>query len=129
MGQTIWKPLLVTALLVLLLDLFYGTVVKQTSERGVEISYSRFRDELAANNVKKVTLRGTNARGEFRTAVKLPLAPEQKGEMIDTTLFTSNLPTLQDPTLLPELSSRKVDVTVVPSEGSTMGNVFLYLLP
>jgi cell division protease FtsH len=129
MGQTIWKPLLVTALLVLLLDLFYGSVVKQTAERGVEISYSRFRAELAANNVKRVTLRGTNARGEFRSPVKLPPAPDQKGELVDTTLFTSNLPAMQDPTLLPDLASKNVDVTVVPAEGSALGNMFLYLLP
>jgi cell division protease FtsH len=129
MGQTIWKPLLVTALLVLLLDLFYGTVVKQTAERGVEISYSRFRTELAANNVKRVTLRGTNARGEFRAPVKLPSTPDQKGEMVDTTLFTCNLPAMQDPSLLPELFARTVDVTVVPTETSGLGSVFLYLLP
>jgi len=41
MGQTIWRPLLITALLVLLLDLFYGAIVKQSAERGAEISYSR----------------------------------------------------------------------------------------
>ena len=51
MGKSIWRPLLITGLLVLLLNMFYGSFVKQSSERGVEISYSRFRDELSANNV------------------------------------------------------------------------------
>ncbi|HJV65122.1 MAG TPA: ATP-dependent zinc metalloprotease FtsH, partial [Geomonas sp.] len=129
MGQTIWKPLLVTALLVLLLDLFYGSFVKQTNERGAEISYSQFRDQLSADNVKKVTLRGNNVRGEFRAPVKLPPALDQKGTPVDTTLFTTNLPAIGDPTLLPELTSRKVDVTAVPAETSAAGSIFLYLLP
>jgi cell division protease FtsH len=130
MGQTIWKPLLITALFVLLLDLFYGTVVKQSAERGVEISYSRFRDELSAGNVKKVTLRGNSVKGEFRTTVKISAAvPDQKGGTVDTTLFNSNLPSIGDPTLLPELSSKKVEVAVVPAEGSAAGNLLLYLLP
>ncbi|GFO57180.1 ATP-dependent zinc metalloprotease FtsH [Geomonas sp. Red276] len=128
MGQSIWKPLLVTALLVLLLDLFYGSMVKQTAERGVEISYSRFRDELATDNVKRVTLRGNGIRGEFRNAVKLP-APEPKSPPVSTTLFSTNVPAIGDPTLLPELSLRKVEVTSVPTETSAMGGILLYLLP
>jgi cell division protease FtsH len=130
MGQTIWKPLMITALLVLLLDLFYGAVVKQTAERGVEISYSRFRDELAAGNVKKVTLRGNSVRGEFRSPVKLPASvPDQRGGLVDAAFFNSNLPSIPDPGLLPELSGKKVEVTVNPAEGSAAGNLFIYLLP
>lgn len=132
MGQTIWKPLLMTAMLVLLLNLFYGAIVKQTAERGVEISYSRFKDELAAGNVKKVTLRGNNAKGELRAPVKLPPAvPDQKvgAAPVATTLFTCNLPAMGDPSLLPELFNKKVEVTVIPAEGSALGNLFIYLLP
>lgn len=130
MGQTIWKPLLITALLVLLLDLFYGSVVKQAAERGAEISYSRFREELAVGNVKKVTLRGNSAKGEFRTPVKLPPAvADQKGAPVDATAFNCNIPAMGDPSLLPELFSRKVDVAVTPVEGSAAGNLLLYLLP
>jgi len=128
MGQTIWRPLLITALLVLLLDLFYGAIVKQTAERGAEISYSRFRDELAAGNVKKVTLRGNSVKGEFRAKVMLPALPDQK-ELVGTVLFNCNLPSLGDPTLLPELASHKVEVLVHPAEGSAAGNLFIYLLP
>ena len=130
MGQTIWKPLMITALLVLLLDLFYGAVVRQTAERGADISYSRFRDELAAGNVKKVTLRGHSIKGEFRSPVKLPAVPtDPRSGLVDASFFNSNLPSIEDPTLLPELFSRKVDVAVNPAEGSAAGNLFIYLLP
>jgi cell division protease FtsH len=129
MGKTIWRPLLITGLLVLMLDLFYGSIVKQAAERGAEISYTRFRDELAAGNVKKVTLRGNNVRGEFRSKVSLPAVLDQRGATVDTTLFNSNLPSMGDPTLLPELAARKVEVVVLPAEGSAAGNLFIYLLP
>jgi cell division protease FtsH len=129
MGQSIWKPLLVTALLILLVDLFYGACVKQNTDRGVEISYSRFREQLGANNIRKVTLRGNNARGEFKTPLKLPPAPDQTGPIADANSFTCTIPALGDPTLLPELFSRQVEVMAVPADGSTVGNLFLYLLP
>jgi cell division protease FtsH len=129
MGKSIWRPLLITGLLVLLLDLFYGSMVKQAAERGAEISYSRFRDELAANNVKKVTLRGNNVRGELRAKISVPVTTAERGGSVDTTLFSSNLPSIADPTLLPELSARKVEVAVLPAEGSAAGNLLIYLLP
>ena len=130
MGATIWKPLLITVLLVLLLDLFYGLVVKQEAERGVEISYTRFRDELAADNIKKITLRGNSAKGEFRAPVKLPpVVADQKGTPVQATFFNCTLPAIADPSLLPELTSRKVDVTATPVEGSAAGNLLIYLLP
>ena len=130
MGQSIWKPLLITALFVLLLDLFYGAVVKQAAERGAEISYTRFRDELAADNVKKVTLKGNSAKGDFRTPVKMPPAiADPKAAPVEVAAFSCNIPAMGDPTLLPELASRKVDVSVTPAEGSAAGNLLLYLLP
>jgi len=130
MGQSIWKPLMITALFVLLIDLFYGAVIRQSTERGADITYSRFRDELAANNITKVTLRGKNARGQFRHPVKVPAATvEQKGNTITVSSFNTTLPSIEDPTLLPELASRRVEVTVVSTESSAFGTVFLYLLP
>jgi cell division protease FtsH len=129
MGKSIWRPLLITGLLVLLLNMFYGSFVKQSAERGVEISYSRFRDELSANNVKKVTLRGNSVRGEFRTKVALPAVLNQKGQVVDTALFNSNIPSIGDPTLLPELTARKVEVQALSPDGSAAGNLLVYLLP
>ncbi|MBJ6802660.1 ATP-dependent zinc metalloprotease FtsH [Geomonas propionica] len=130
MAQTFWRPLLITALFVLLLDLFYGTMVKQTAERGAEITYSRFRAELAANNIIRLTLRGKNAKGQFRTPIRVPAATvEQKGQNVDVSNFTTTLPSIEDPSLLPELSARRVDVNVISTEGSTMGSIVLYLLP
>jgi len=130
MAQTFWKPLLIAALFVLLLDLLYEAMVKQTAERGAEITYTRFRGELAANNVAKLTLRGKSAKGQFRSPIKVPaVTVEQKGGAVNASTFTTILPSIEDPSLLPELSARRVDVNVVSTEGSTLGTIFLYLLP
>ena len=130
MAQTFWKPFLIAALFVLLLDLLYGAMVKQTAERGAEITYTRFRGELAANNVAKLTLRGKSAKGQFRSPIKVPaVTVEQKGGAVNASTFTTILPSIEDPSLLPELSARRVDVNVVSTEGSTLGTIFLYLLP
>ncbi len=130
MGQSIWKPLMITALFVLLIDLFYGAVVRQSSERGADITYSRFRDELAANNVTKVTLRGKNAKGQLRQPIKIPATTvDQKGDTLTVSNFNTTLPSIEDPTLLPELTSRRVEVTAVSTESSALGTLFLYMLP
>ncbi len=130
MAQSFWRPLLITALFVLLLDLFYGAMVKQTAERGVEITYSRFRQELSANNVKNLTLRGRNAKGQFRAPISVPApAVEEKGKMVSAAAFNTTLPSMEDQSLLPELSARRVDVTVVSTESSAFGSIVLYLLP
>ncbi|TSK03563.1 MAG: ATP-dependent zinc metalloprotease FtsH [Geobacter sp.] len=130
MAQSFWRPLLITALFVLLLDLFYGAMVKQTAERGVEITYSRFRQELSANNVKNLTLRGRSAKGQFRTPISVPAtAVEEKGKMVSAAAFNTTLPSMEDPSLLPELSARRVDVNVVSTESSAFGSIVLYLLP
>jgi len=129
MGKSIWRPLLITGSIILLLNLFYGSFVKQAAERGAEISYTRFRDELAANNVKKVTLRGNNVRGELRTKISVPAVLNQKSELVQTSLFNCNVPSLGDPTLMPELAARKVEIQALSADGSAAGNLFVYLLP
>ena len=130
MGQSFWRPLFIAALFVLLLDLFYGVMVKQSAERGVDVTYSRFRQELAANNVTKVTLRGKSVKGQFRTPITLPAATiEEKGKTVKASNFSTALPAIEDPTLLPELNARHVDVDVVSTEGSPFSSIFLYLLP
>ncbi|MBJ6727652.1 ATP-dependent zinc metalloprotease FtsH [Geomesophilobacter sediminis] len=129
MKPSIWRPLLVTALLIFLFDLFYGNFMKQASERGTEITYTRFRDELANNNVKRVSIRGGFLKGEFNAPVSLPPPGDAKAAPTPTTYFTAYIPAIGDSTLMPELNSRRVDVTAVPTDGTGFTNLILYLLP
>ncbi len=129
MGQSIWKPLLMMLLLVFFFDLFYGVLVKQAAERGVEIPYSQFRQELAADNLKKISIRGASVKGEFRTASKVTIMVESKGVVRDTLMFTTVLPAIEDPALMSELVAKKVDVTAVSTESSSFVTGLAYLLP
>jgi cell division protease FtsH len=129
MGQSIWKPLLMLLLLVFFFDLLYGLLVKQAAERGVEITYSRFRQELSADNVKKISIRGVSVKGEFRTVGKVTIMVDGKGVVRESLLFTTVLPVIEDPTLMGELMAKKVDVTAISTESSSLVTGLVYLLP
>ncbi len=129
MGQSIWKPLLIMLILVLFFDLFYNMIMKQASEEGAEISYSRFKDELAANNIKKITIKGTSIKGEFRVKTRIPSVIQGKEEVRDFVNFNTVLPTIADPALMPELTEKKVEVTAVSTESTPFASMVIYLLP
>jgi len=57
MGQSVWRPLIIMLLFVVFFNLMYGLLLRE-GEKGAVISYSRFRAELTADNLKKVTFKG-----------------------------------------------------------------------
>jgi cell division protease FtsH len=69
MWQTLWRPLLVILVLVFFFNVFYGSMSQRFSEGAAEIPYSRFKDELARDNVKEITIKGSVMSGEFRTGI------------------------------------------------------------
>ncbi len=129
MGQQIWKPLLLMLFFILLFDFLYNSVYQQALKQGAEISYSRFRSELAADNVKQVTLKGASIRGEFRTKTKIQSEVQGKEVARDVTSFTTILPAIPDQTLMPELEAKKVEVTALSTETSPLMTALIYILP
>ncbi len=129
MGQSIWKPLLIMLVLVLFFDLFYNMIMKQAAEEGAEISYSRFKDELGADNVKKISIKGTSVKGEFRAKTKITSVVQGKEVVRDFSNFTTILPAIPDSTLMPELTQKKVEVTAVSTESTPIASMLIYLLP
>jgi cell division protease FtsH len=115
--------------LVLVFDFLYNSVYQQALRQGAEISYSRFREELAADNVKSVSIKGGSLRGAFRR--QTTIAVEQQGKEVsrEVTDFTVVLPPIADQTLMPELMTRKVEVTAVTSETSPLLSALVYILP
>jgi cell division protease FtsH len=128
-GQSIWKPLLVMLILVLFFDLFYNMIMKQTAEEGAEISYSRFQDELAANNIKSITIKGSSVKGEFRAKTKIISTVPGKEVARDFANFNTILPAIADSTLMTELTEKKVEVTAVSTESSPLMTGLIYILP
>ncbi|QSV45609.1 ATP-dependent zinc metalloprotease FtsH [Geobacter benzoatilyticus] len=129
MGQSVWKPFLWVFVLIIAFNLLYGYFVRQTAEGGGTISYSRFKDELAADNIKQITIKGNGIRGEFRKKVQLPGTVPGQSAVREVTKFTTVKPVIEDPTLMSDLQARKVDVTAVTTETSPLLSGFLYILP
>lgn len=129
MGQSVWKPFLWVFVLIIAFNLLYGYFVRQTAEGGGAISYSRFKDELAADNIKQITIKGNGIRGEFRKKVQLPGTVPGQPAVREVTKFTTVKPVIEDPTLMSDLQTRKVDVTAVTTETSPLLSGLLYILP
>ncbi len=129
MGQSIWKPLLIMLILVLCFDLFYGMFTKQFNEGGVEISYSQFRNELAADNIQRVTIKGGAIKGELRRKVNIEVVLQGKPMPQGVTKFNTFMPAFTDPTLAAELRDKKVELTALSTENSPLANIFIYILP
>jgi cell division protease FtsH len=129
MWQPIWKPLLMILAIAVLFNFFYNTISNRATEGAVDIPYSRFKQELARDNVKEVTVKGSVIRGEFRAKTAIAETISGKSVSRQATRFTSTIPSIQDPTLMAELEAKKVEVTAVSSETSPFVSALVYLLP
>ena len=88
--------IVIALLLVLLFNLFQGTGTQPTASA---ISYSKFTEQVAAKQVKKVTFQGDQV----------------KGEMVSGQPFTTTVPT-NDTTLWPILKANNVETAVTPAD-------------
>ncbi len=88
--------IVIAVMLVLLFNLFQGTGTHTTASA---ISYSKFTEQVQANQVKKVVFQGEQAKGEFST-----------GQPFVTTVPSN------DSTLWPMLKEHNVDTTVSPAD-------------
>lgn len=128
MGQNVWRPLLAMMVFLVVFNLVYG-VLYRDGARDAAISYSRFRGELASDNISKITFKGTSVSGEFRMKIKVAESAQGREVEREVSNFTTTLPAPADPSLLDELSSRKVEVSVVSTETSPLASFFIGLLP
>ena len=129
MKQSIWKPLILMVILVLSFDLVYNLAGNQMSGQAPEITYSRFRQELAADNIKKITIKGNSIKGEFRSKTKVFVLKNGNEISSDTTGFALVLPNIPDPGLMADLSAKKVEVKGVSTEASPFMSGLIYFLP
>jgi cell division protease FtsH len=129
MKQTVWKPLILMLILVLSFDLVYNLVVSQLEGQAPEISYSRFRQELTADNIKTITVKGNSVKGEFRNKTKVSVEANGKVTVHDVTTFGTVLPSIPDPGLMADLAAKKVEVKGVSTESSPFLSGLVYFLP
>lgn len=129
MGQSIWKPLLLMFLLVILFDLFITTVMKQDDGSGGVISYSFFRNELAVDNIRKISIKGTAVTGEFRKKASIVVISQGKEVTRDISTFSTVLPAIADSSLMADLMAKKVELTAISTETSALSAILISAIP
>jgi len=129
MVQSIWKPLLALLAFVVLLNVIYPMMSQKGQAEKNEVPYSQFKDELARNNVKEVTIKGSLLNGVFKAKVPTVQEAGKQAPQKETTKFFTILPEIQDPDLMAELQAKKVTVKAVSTESSPFATALLYLLP
>ena len=117
MFQSFWKQLIIILLFVFLFNAYFAYLAQQGTQ-SAEISYSRFRSELAVDNIRKITIKGTSLKGEFRSKVKVSEQVQGKAEVREVAAFITVLPPIADQTLMADLTARNVDVTAASVESS-----------
>jgi cell division protease FtsH len=111
------------------------------SQPTINLSYTEFRAQVQAGNVSEVTITGTDVDGTLKNPIPVPSAtpgpggapgatPAATTTPTTTTHFTTVLPAINDPTLLPLLDQKGVKVTAVdPSTGSWLVTLISTALP
>ena len=128
MSQGAWRPLLLMMLVAMLFNIFYS-FQKRDADQSAEISYSRFRSELAGNNLKSVQFRGPSASGEFLTKIKVAQTVQGKNVVREVEFFTTFMPAVADPALLAELTAHNVEISAVTTETSPLIAFLFSMLP
>ncbi|BBA69706.1 ATP-dependent zinc metalloprotease FtsH [Geobacter sulfurreducens] len=129
MGQSVWKPILWMLGLLVIFNLIYTYVARQSVDGGAVVSYSRFRAELAAGNIKRITIKGTTIAGDFRNKVTVDQPAGDKTVARETAKFSTVKPAIDDPSLMADLQAKNVEVTAVTTETSPIVSGLLYVLP
>jgi cell division protease FtsH len=128
MFQAFWKPLLIIMLFTLLFNALYVYLVQQGAQTA-EISYSRFRSELTADNIKKITIKGPIIGGEFRAKVKVNEQVQGKVVVREINSFSTVIPAITDQTLMTDLTAHKVELTAISTEASFLVNALIIVGP
>ena len=128
MNPTLLRPLLAVVMFVLIFN-FANLFFAQQNAQVEQVSYSRFRSELAADNIKNISLKGSAITGEFRAKSKVASQVRGKEVLREVTGFSTVLPAIADQTLMPELTARKVELTAISTEVSFLMNALIYVAP
>jgi cell division protease FtsH len=128
MSQSFWKQMLIIMLFMILFNGYYVYLAQQNSQ-SAEISYSRFRSELTADNIKEISIKGLLIRGEFRTKIKVNEQVQGRAIARDVSAFSTVMPAIADQTLMADLTGHKVEVTAISVEPSLLVNLLASVAP
>ncbi|MCB0032197.1 MAG: ATP-dependent metallopeptidase FtsH/Yme1/Tma family protein, partial [Anaerolineales bacterium] len=118
-----WPTMLWTVLLLSLLFYWVGGRFLFNNDPLSAVDYSTFRRQVMANNVTRVTVTGSEIRGQFGEAVQTAAAEEPITE------FATFVPSFGDEQLLALLEEHDVALTVRPVAEFSFWSIVLSLLP
>ncbi|MAT98326.1 MAG: cell division protein FtsH [Anaerolineaceae bacterium] len=117
-------------LLILPLVLYYFWLSDGGDANRIELDYSRFRQQVVAENVTAVTFDNMEIRGELIEPVTVPAA-DAAGDAatVTGTEFITHIPSVGDDSLLALLEENEVTVTAVPPADNTLWAILINILP
>ena len=129
MPLPLWRY--VVWLLVLLAFSWFWFGVAQAPVRQ-DLAYSEFKDRVRAEEVASVVFKGQTVLGEFRGAIRQEPAAPVRGRVQESTvsvMFTTTLPPVDDPDLIPLLEMHGVEVRAETEQMSWWASALINLLP
>ncbi|MBI5588317.1 MAG: ATP-dependent metallopeptidase FtsH/Yme1/Tma family protein [Deltaproteobacteria bacterium] len=98
---------------------FWGELVKKEDvAQRFKVTYTQFKSELEADNIKSVTIKNLQVEGELKKTASLTITGEQKPREVKE--FRTNLPSFESSDLLKEFEKRNVSVNVEQADGGGM---------
>ncbi len=91
-----------------------------------EISYSEFKEKMAAVEVAKIDMKGQEVTGKY---VKEDDEDEGEKQPEQQTDFSTVLPSVEDPELMSLLEENNVVIHAEPEQENWVGAIFISLLP
>jgi cell division protease FtsH len=129
MNKGFWRQAIAILAVVIVFNYLFVKFGPDQVEPVADISYSRFKAELAADNLEQVVFQGEEISGRFKEQVAIKDGTAVPKEVLYQD-FRTNLPPVDDPGLLPELETRQVEIRVKPlAKPSAWTTALLYLLP
>jgi cell division protease FtsH len=130
MQKNIWKQIVFILALVIAFNYFYLASVSEKQETVIEVSYSRFKEELKNDNISEITLQENTIRGQFKEAVDRPSVAGNEAPARASETFITHLPPIDDADLMETLEAKGVEIRVKPEkEPSIWATALIYLLP
>jgi cell division protease FtsH len=126
-GPPQWQRILLYAVLAfVVLSIFFPF----QDQNRVGISYTEFKREVKQGNVREVTFRGNEIRGEFKNALTEALKrPEEGSDAATYTNFKTVKPAFEDPSALTLLEENGVTIYAEPEEEGWWRTLAIGLLP
>ncbi len=122
-----WRYMAWVIMISVLVYFYYGQLFRDQVK--TQISYSEFKAKIRANEVAKVTLQGERIIGTLRSPAMGIDTVEESTRPARIAKFTSTLPPVDDPGLIPLLEKHQVDVEAKPQEAAWWVQMIISILP